>query len=238
LEGVDFNGMPDMEQVRLATLKLFDIVDDLRAEIRELQNENQRLRGQREMLKQILDYATQLPTEAYSGGIHTPPETRVLLLMVAHAMRAKRIIETGYDAGMTTRLLADSGASVLGIDNLAEYPAVDKYAREILKDYPNVELLCDDAHQALRGEPSESVDLIFVDDRHKPTHVNRVAWEVKRVLKPGGIAAFHDVKYANLMPVINEVFEGWQMIVLPAISPEGQSDLGLALVRKPDESEV
>jgi predicted O-methyltransferase YrrM len=148
-------------------------------------------------------------------------------------LRARRIIETGFDAGMTTLILAQSGAMVLAVDDMSEYPAVKEQAVKRLENYPNVRLVKAKAVALLKREIANSIDLVFVDDDHSQKAVRRTAWEVKRVLRPGGIAAFHDVVYARLTPILNRVFDGWQMITLPAISPELDIDMGLGLVRKP-----
>jgi len=172
-----------------------------------------------------------------SGGMHTAPETRMLLCSLAYSARAKRILETGYDAGITTWALALTGAQVQTIDDLSEYPEAESVAVKLLAEYPNVELLRGDAVKFLQSAEDESFDFIFVDDNHNSDHVTREAVEIKRVLTPGGYAAFHDVNLYNLWNVIKAGFEDWECIKLPAFSPHGNLDYGLGLVRKPKKKE-
>ena len=174
------------------------------------------------------------PKEVFTGGIHTPPECRLLMYALAKAARANMIVETGYDAGYTTMALAETGAEVWAVDNLSEYAIADVFARPLLAPYPKVTLHLSDALVFIKGLEDESVDLIFVDDNHDYDHVEKEAIEVKRILRPGGIALFHDVlEYEKIGKVIFEVFSEWQVMMLPCVSPVFQRDFGLGLVRKP-----
>lgn len=169
----------------------------------------------------------------WSGGSHTAPELRLLLFALAYSLRATRIIETGYDAGMTTVVLAETGAEVVGIDNGEEYPNVKGAATERVKEYPNIELIEGDALEYLRSQADNSIDFIFIDDAHHYNWVLTEALEVKRILRPGGLAAFHDTTECNIWEIIDNVFADWQRIELPAISPGLSRDMGVGVVRKP-----
>jgi len=172
-----------------------------------------------------------------SGGMHTSPETRMLLFSLAYSARAKRILETGYDAGITTLTLALTGAHVQAIDDLSEYPGAEDAAVELLSECDNVELLRGDAVKFLQSAADNSFDFIFIDDNHDPDHVACEVVEIRRVLAPGGYAAFHDVNLYGLWNLINTGFEDWERIKLPALSPHGGIDCGLGLVRKPKKKE-
>ena len=177
-------------------------------------------------------------TQTYeSGGIHTPPEFRLWLTTLALGMHAREIVETGYDAGYTTLALALSGAHVVGIDNLSEYADADLVARRNLAGCRNVQLIQCDALGYLRGRVDESVDLIFIDDNHNPFHVHQEALEIRRVLRPGGYAVFHDTLSRELWHVIESVFPDWQRVQLPCFSPAAMQDYGAGLVRKPTRNE-
>jgi predicted O-methyltransferase YrrM len=185
-----------------------------------------------EVLSALMNGMEQHTADAHSGGLHTPPELRLLLLCLARMQGAKFIIETGYDAGYTTRALALSGARVVAVDNLTEYPNVDGAARAMLSGYPNIELLQVDAGELLRTQADGSVDLIFIDDDHRPDHVRVEAKEVRRILRPGGIAVFHDINIADLWGVVEEVFDDWDKMRFSASSPENNIDYGFGIVRK------
>ena len=168
-----------------------------------------------------------------SGGANTPSAARLLLAALARLLDAQDVLETGYDAGTTTEALASVGGRVFGIDNLREYAAADAIARERLAGYENVTLVNTDALTYLQDQDDASFDLIFIDDRHSAEHVRAEAIEVRRVLRPGGIAAFHDTIYCSLWAVVEDVFGDWQRIELPCPSPRMGRDFGLGLVRKP-----
>lgn len=186
---------------------------------------------------------TQLTQTLRSGGVYTPPGNRLLLAALAVSMGAKDILETGYDAGVTTLALAMTGARVVAIDNGYEYTAVKVHAVELLAGYPNVELITEDALVYLASAPADSFDLIFIDDCHWPDYTILEISKIQRVLRPGGIAAFHDTISAGLWEVLYTYFpESWAGINLPSVQGwkdyagnEGALglDFGLGLVRKP-----
>lgn len=189
-------------------------------------------------LDAVLSGLTQI--EPVSGGIHTPPAARLLLIALALLVEAKDILETGYDAGMTTEALAQTGARVVAVDNGSEYPEAKAAASDRLTGYANVRLVYEEAIVFMQNQPDESFDLIFIDDWHFPVHVKNECIEVKRLLRPGGIAVFHDTTVCGLWPIIEMVLQDWEGVNLPcrtkttqAFIIPGTDDFGLGVVRKP-----
>jgi predicted O-methyltransferase YrrM len=180
----------------------------------------------------LMEELTQRQEVVKSGGVHVPPALRLLLLALAH-LSGGPVLETGYDAGFTTGALALSGLPVVGVDNLSEYGYVDGPARERLADYQNVTLVKEDALVYLRGLDDESLGLAFIDDNHDRTHVMLEAQELRRALKPGGFAVFHDTEACYLCEVLDAEFPGWELLYLPAVSPDNGLDYGVGIVRKP-----
>ncbi len=172
--------------------------------------------------------------EPFSGGIHTSPEQRLFILALCMMTKRKNILETGYDAGFTLRALALTGEKIVGIDNGSEYPGVKKTSNEVLKKYPNVESLKSEALTYFSQLENASLDFIYIDDNHGLEHVKKECEDIKRVLAPGGVAAFHDTKYAKIWPIVKDVFQGWEMINLSSFSSYLKLDVGLGLVRKPE----
>lgn len=170
-----------------------------------------------------------------SGGVCTAPAARLLMHALLVLLGAKRAIETGYDAGVTTEALAMSGAEVLGVDDLCEYSEVDTNARVRLAGYPNVTLVEDDALAFLKQQPDCSIDFIFVDERHLAEYVKDESEEIRRIMRPGGVAVFHDTAiFPELRNVVHSSFEDWQCMDLPAVSPYHGINFGISVVRKPE----
>ena len=184
----------------------------------------------------VEDFLLHFTQAIYTGGVHTSPDARALLLFLARSIDAQRIIETGYDAGYTTAALAASGAAeVIGIDNLSEHPEAAEVALRVIDGYPNIKLLFPrEALHFLIEQPDDSICMLFIDDSHNLEHVRAEAIVAKRIVRPGGIIAFHDVRQLGIWRILVEVFEGWEMMNLPAISPNNGVDYGIGIVRRPD----
>lgn len=179
-----------------------------------------------------------------SGSSYVTGANRLMLLGLALSMNAKDILETGYNTGYTTFTFALSGAHVIGVDNEFEQPALAHIALERAKQFPNVELVQDDALVYLTMAQDRSFDLIFIDDCHWAEYTRMEIHQVRRILRHGGCVVFHDTHFAHIWEVIEEEFPvAWQRVNLPSI--QGQSkgytgraymkgrDLGLAIIRKP-----
>lgn len=170
-----------------------------------------------------------------SGGIHVPPEARMLLFALAKLIHAEDILETGYDAGITTRVLALTGARVIGIDDESEYPASKISAKLLLEPYKNVTLIKQDALTYLLNSKENSFDFIFIDDWHKYNHVLNEAIEAKRIIRPGGIIVFHDTNLFDIYKILDEVFDDWERIVdIKCISDFDNKNYGMGIVLKPN----
>ena len=171
--------------------------------------------------------------EPISGGSHTAPETRSLLALIALLTGSRDVLETGYDAGGTTEILCMTGANVTAIDNLSEYPEVNERAKKKLSGYDNCTLIEGDALEFLRSAHDESYDLVFIDDKHDLLHVAEEAKELHRVLRPGGVATFHDTKFHGIWHVMQSVFPKWNKMEFVSMSPILNVDLGFGIAIKP-----
>ena len=152
----------------------------------------------------INDLTKELTQDVEAGGANTPPEARLFLYSLAKMIRAKDILETGYDAGYTTLALAMTGAHVDAIDNLSEY------------------------------------DFIFIDDCHDLEHVKKELEQIGRILRPGGIVAFHDTIKAGIGKELPNYFKDWNyMQYLHCYSPYEEHlngtphNYGIGIVQKP-----
>ena len=176
-----------------------------------------------------------LTQHVVSGGMHTHASIRMVLYALATVIPALDILELGYDAGYTTEVLASTGANVIGIDNETEHGDVKDKARERLAAYPNCTLIKADSLSYLTGAPAESFDLIFVDDNHTEAHVMAEAQQIRRVLRPGGIAAFHDTQIGDgiIWRILDIIFHDWNRMDIPSPNYSAKENFGFGLVRKP-----
>lgn len=164
------------------------------------------------------------------AGSHTAPGMRLLIGALAFLMRSKNAIECGLDAGITAQALilgsSEFEGQVVGIDTSTD-PAQ-------LHSYPNYKYVREDALAYLRKVGPDCVDIIILDDDHSESHVRDEIIEIKRVLRPQGIAIFHDVYYhPHIEKAIRELLTGWDMIMLPAWGPPLNVDMGCGIARKP-----
>jgi len=173
-----------------------------------------------------------------TGGANTPPELRLLMFALAISIRAKDILELGIDRGFTTTALAMTGARVVGVDNFTDHPGRGKQdVLDQLARIPNVLAVDQDTLEFLARTPDDSFDMIFVDDTHKPEHVGAEAKHIRRILRPGGIAVFHDTNHpADNRRIVDTVFVDWHRLHLPSISTYREQhgeDFGASIVRRP-----
>jgi predicted O-methyltransferase YrrM len=194
-----------------------------------------------EMIKKLVETFEEPIT---SGSSYVTGANRLMLLGLALSMNAKDILETGYNTGYTTFTLALSGARVVGIDNEFEQPSLKHIVLERAKQFPNVELVQDDALVYLTMAKDKSFDFVFIDDCHWAEYTRMEIHQVRRILRHGGCVVFHDTHFAHIWDVIEEEFPvAWQRINLPSIQGQSEAyrgraymkgkDLGLAIVRKP-----
>ena len=148
---------------------------------------------------------------AYTAGA-TEPWTANLLAAYIKAAEPKVVVETGSFSGETTRVLAEAMSQVQGIGMLftvemddARYEHVNKMVQETPFAGVGISVIHSDALAFLRSAPTESTDMIFLDDDHEALHVKLELLEARRILRYGGACFVHDVmSLFNLAPVLKE----------------------------------
>lgn len=188
----------------------------------------------------LLDYQTTVDIlspfkqQLVSGGINTPPEARMLMLALVMLTDAQDVLETGYDAGHTTFALAMSGKNITAIDNGSEYPGVKDYAKNLLKSRSNTTMLTGDALAFMCNAPDNSFDFIFVDDNHAVSHVALETDQVVRILRSGGLVAYHDVNINGIGEMVDSKLVGWRNLGrLRCWSEFNNSNFGIGIYQKP-----
>jgi predicted O-methyltransferase YrrM len=127
-----------------------------------------------------------------------------------HAIHAQNAVEIGTFMGVTAAELAKAlpqGAVLFCVDPYFDGQSIQSIAvRHLARQGQagKVSMIQATAKDALTNLPSQ-VDFIFVDGDHSYEGLKE-DWEiVKRILRPGGIAAFHDV---NPQPEVRASCEG------------------------------
>jgi predicted O-methyltransferase YrrM len=91
----------------------------------------------------------------------------------------------------------------------------------------DIHIIQDDALHFLKETDDDSYDFIFLDDDHEFAHVRDEVHEAKRVLRPGGILAMHDV--IGPFALMYCIPEGGIALDLPRLHSNG----GLGIWQKP-----
>lgn len=183
-----------------------------------------------------------LSESSCSSGSYVSPANRLMLMGLAMSLHARDILETGTSTGGTALAFALTGARVVTIDHDQQHPEVRAIAQHRLCGYQNVSCVHDDALFYMATQPSSSVDMMFLDDGHWPEYTRKMLAHAQRVLRPGGIIAFHDTLSCHMWEVIESTFPAtWQRMNVPSWqgdtgytgtpNVDGQ-DFGLGWVRK------
>lgn len=113
-------------------------------------------------------------------------------------------VEVGVYLGDYTKVLAQSGLQIYGVDpwrltrdygNPRGQRRLDdqyKIASDKLAPYPNVTLLRKTSMEAVEDFPNESLDFVYIDANHLFRHVADDIYEWARKIKQGGVICGHD----------------------------------------------
>lgn len=129
------------------------------------------------------------------------PETACLLQRIAKFLGAKRILEIGTSAGLTTLYLsADSEATVLTLEG---HPVLAGIARGHFQQFNrrNVHVLEGDADRTLPEMLAGGFrpDLAFIDANHRFEPTCRYVRKVLEHMPEGGIVVLHDINHSPEM---------------------------------------
>ena len=123
-------------------------------------------------------------------------------------------VEIGVYKGEYTKVLAETGMTIYGVDPwgmFADYPNlkprflerqrfVHEHAEKYLKDYKNVQLIRKTSMDAAIAFPVESIDFVYIDGNHKFKYMAEDLYEWAKRVKVGGIIAGHDYYNSKDMP--------------------------------------
>ena len=133
---------------------------------------------------------TQRTCERYSA----PPADTVYPLEYAYHLlgdvTGKRVVDFGCGSGANTVLLANRGASVVGVDISADLIGLARRRLEVSGRARGAEFVVGSAHDL--PFPDDSIDVVFGIAILHHLDLGLVSREVHRVLKPGGRAIFQE----------------------------------------------
>ena len=136
--------------------------------------------------------------------------------------KPETVLELGCFRGLSTLVILDALKEVFGTEcmEISEhlyvkwaFTSIDivpmgalfnlkdtKHARraELVPSCAPVTHIVSDALKFLNGIRSECVDLIFEDTTHQTAYTRQLIPEILRVLKPDGVALFHDLKLITM----------------------------------------
>ncbi len=154
--------------------------------------------------------ATEIPMH-----LQNPRETRVIdetgLYRQLLPLAGARIIELGCGAAVHTRLIAgqDHPASILACE-------VDQIQHEKnlqISDLPNVRFCLAGAQAIPADDQSADIVLMFKSLHHVPLDaMDRVLQEIRRVLRPGGLAYISEPVYAGDYNALVSLFHDEQQV--------------------------
>lgn len=116
-------------------------------------------------------------------------------------------VEIGVFEGKFTKVLAESGLQIFGVDPWTVYedyghPSYQKVAdrryeksKRLLAPYKNVTLLRETSMEAVKKFENESIDFVYIDGNHQFKYIAEDMYEWHKKLKKGGIMAGHDYAY-------------------------------------------
>jgi predicted O-methyltransferase YrrM len=165
----------------------------------------------------------------------TEPYIADLLAALVVASDAKTVLETGGFQGHTSVVLAQALRTLGGERNLivAEIDqdratAIDTALYDTVAHSISWKVYADDVMTVIRGQPDESLDLVFLDDDHTQDHVRAEVEALWPKMRPNGLLTFHDVYGVCDLQAVVTSFGGYALD-LPRWGPAG--GLGIIQVR-------
>lgn len=121
-----------------------------------------------------------------------------------------KILELGCFMGTSTLVIIDAmrkriwdfdftSVDIKAPGELYNIKDVKKAKRsELVPENAPVELITSDAIEYLQGLSDESIDFIFEDTNHQVIYTANLIPEILRVLKPNGVALFHNLNLTTM----------------------------------------
>ena len=139
---------------------------------------------------------------------------------------AANVLEIGVFEGETSVKMIEAlpyGGKYTGID-------INDYLNHDLNSFgADVEFILGESIQVMQGMDPEQFDLIFVDGNHGWENILPEFKEAERIIKPGGIMAYHDTIHIPDVKKLMEYVAQCNYNVITLNTSEGR---GLSLIQK------
>lgn len=141
--------------------------------------------------------------------IKNPAVTEVLTRQAVYEsllpLSGARVLELGCGAAELTREIASSAPGV--VVTALEVDRIQHQKNLAIRDLPNVTFTLGGAEAIPAPDASFDIVLMFHSLHHVPVeHMNRTLLEIRRVLKPGGLAYFEEPVFDGELSEITRVF--------------------------------
>jgi predicted O-methyltransferase YrrM len=122
---------------------------------------------------------------------------------LASLASGQHVVELGCWKGRSTVAMAQTAASVLACDGFigdADTGPADTLAAFLgnTRHLLNVSSLVARFEEGIPSIPDGSADLVFIDGQHDEASAYRDSMIARRILKPGGVVAYHDFTYPTV----------------------------------------
>ena len=139
---------------------------------------------------------------------------------------AANVLEIGVFEGETSIKMIEAlpyGGKYTGID-------INDYLNHDLNSFgAEVEFILGESIEVMQGMDPEQFDLIFVDGNHGWDNILPEFKEAERIIKPGGIMAYHDTIHIPDVKKLMEYAAHYNYNVITLNTSEGR---GLSLIQK------
>lgn len=164
------------------------------------------------------------------------PWTSDLVASLIRAMQPEHIVELGTSIGVTTQKMLDAAAKVSkmlgqpvtfdGVDLNADRFQTAKKNLTWDKEKVVCRLHMADALKWLQKQPADSIDLILLDDDHKPEYVRQEIVAALSAVRAEGLILVHDV-YSSYH--LHHLVHDYKGICIPTV-PAHAVGAGLGII--------
>ena len=169
---------------------------------------------------------TETFTEVARHDWNSENECGLFMASIIKMAKYSTVLEVGVFEGETAQHLIQAipkGGLYVGID-------INDYLNHDLNSFgAEVEFILGESIEVMQGMDPEQFDLIFVDGDHSWANILPEFKEAERIIKPGGIMAYHDTIHIPDVKKLMEYVAHYNYNVITLNTSEGR---GLSLIQK------